>query len=339
MEKLFNGLMIAFIIVLLSGVYFIKKYENLYEENMTKSAIYFQNPSRTLLKVTSLFDDGLFLIHKYEYHHKEKLIIKAKILFISAKNLLKQKSEYKPLLFIIDNILYKINSNQKINILKTSEIFHIEINKISFVEYKKSIMLFEKYKKDVKRVQMMLYLILLFITILMFAIFIIVHQSNILKKIKYLSETDQLTKAYNRRKFFEVIDNHKDIYSLIMFDIDHFKEINDTYGHDKGDYVLKTLIKIIRDNIRKDDMIFRWGGEEFFILFKNMTLEDAQKMAEKLRILVEKYDFNGLKITISMSVIASKHGKEIEKIIKELDIGLYEAKNRGRNQVVVKGII
>ena len=86
-------------------------------------------------------------------------------------------------------------------------------------------------------------------------------------------------------------------------------------------------------------MIFRWGGEEFFILFKHMNLIEAKKMAEKLRKLVENYDFDGLKITISLSVVTAKDTQKLEKIIKTLDEGLYEAKKSGRNKVVVKGEI
>jgi len=337
MKKLFNILLVIFFITLLGSVFMIKKYENIYIKNVADSAIYFQNPSRLLLKVNCIFDEAIMEVHRYQYHKNS--LTKLKILLTSAKNLLKNKQEYKKLVNIINSTLLKIDTNQNIDENKVMRDFHKILNKISFSEYQKSILFFEKYKKNINQFQTILYLIILIIVLLSFALLFILYQSTLLRKITYLSETDQLTQAYNRRKFFEEINHYGNDYSIIMFDIDHFKKINDTYGHDKGDFVLKTLIEIIRKNIRKDDMIFRWGGEEFFVLFKHMNLEEAKKMAEKLRNLVANYDFDGIKITISISVVTSKDGEKIEKIIKILDEGLYEAKNSGRNKVIVKGQI
>jgi len=338
MKHFFNIILVIFFIILLVGIYNIKKHETIYIKNVTDSAIYFQNPSRTLLKVNCLFDEAIFYIHKYKYHHLKKLT-KAEILLLSAKNLLKDKESYKQLIIIIDNILYKLSKNRMIDEEKTLKLFHRKLNQISFLEFKKSIKFFEQYKKDIQQFQFILYTIIVIVLLFSIALFIILYQSNLLKRITILSETDQLTKAYNRRKFFSEVNKYDKDYSIIMFDIDHFKKINDTYGHNKGDYVLKTLVQIIKNHIRKDDMIFRWGGEEFFILFKHMNLIEAKKMAEKLRKLVENYDFDGLKITISLSVVTAKDTQKLEKIIKVLDEGLYEAKNSGRNKVVVKGEI
>jgi len=338
MKHFFNIVLVIFFIILLLGIYNIKKYEIIYIKNVTDSAIYFQNPSRTLLKVNCLFDEAMFDIHKYK-HHQLKKLTKAEILLLSAKNLLKDKKTYKELVVIIDNVLYKLSKNKIINEEKILKLFHRKLNQVSFLEFKKSIKFFEQYKKDIQQFQLILYTIIAIVLLLSIALFIILYQSNLLKRITILSETDQLTKAYNRRKFFSEVNKYNKDYSIIMFDIDHFKRINDTYGHDKGDYVLKSLIQLIKKHIRKDDMIFRWGGEEFFILFKHMNLIEAKKMAEKLRRIVENNDFDGLRITISLSVVTAKDAQKLEKIIKTLDEGLYEAKKSGRNKVVVKGEI
>jgi len=338
MTKLLKILLFLLVVLLGISVIGIKKYESIYIKNVADSAIYFQNPSRTLLKVSCLFDEAIFDIHKYEHHHLKK-ITKAEILLLTTKNLLKNKDSYKELIKIIDDVLYKIAHKKYINENKVLKLFHRKLNEVSFLEFQKSIEFFEKYKQDIHRFQLVLYSIIAFVLLFSLALFIILYQSNLLRRIRVLSETDQLTKAYNRRKFFtEISKNLKDNYSIIMFDIDHFKKINDTYGHDKGDYVLQNLIQIIKQHIRKDDMIFRWGGEEFFILFKDMNIIEAKKMAEKLRKIVEESDFNGIKVTISLSVVSS-NSNDIEKVIKTLDEGLYEAKNSGRNRVVVKGNI
>jgi len=333
MDKILKGVFLGVIIILLIGIYKIKTYENMYIKNVADSALYFQNPSRVLLKVDCLFDEAMFNIHKYQ-NHKLKDLIKAKILLLSSKSLLQNKQTYKPLIDIINDLLLKIDYHQRID-ESVFKKFHKELNKISFLEFKHSIKFFEKYKKDVQEFQVILYTIFGIVVLLTVALLFILYQSTLLRKITILSETDQLTKAYNRRKFFNEISHCKD-YAIVMFDIDHFKTINDTYGHDKGDYVLQTLIQVIKNNIRKDDMIFRWGGEEFFILFKNMDLSTAFKMAEKLRKIVENYDFNGLKITISLSVTTANN-ENIDKVIKLLDEGLYEAKSNGRNKVIIKG--
>jgi len=335
--KLFFYYILFIIFIVLSvSIYYIKKQENNYIRNVTESALYFQNPSRTLLKVNYLFDEAIFDLHKHKFH-KLKTIFKAKILLISARNLLKNKPEYKELIKIIDFVLLNINDSKKLKEKDLIYEFHKTLDRISFIEFKRSIHLFEKYKKNIQDIQNILYGIMIVVLIVAILLLVALYQIILIKQIKNISETDQLTKAYNRRKFFNEMQQYKSRYSLIMFDIDHFKQINDTYGHDKGDYVLKKVVEIIKKHIRQDDMIFRWGGEEFFILFKNMDLANAQKMAEKLRKIIEETDFDGVKVTISLAVVTSSYGQVIEKIIKILDDGLYEAKRSGRNKVVVKG--
>lgn len=163
----------------------------------------------------------------------------------------------------------------------------------------------------------------------------------------YQSATqDSMLQIYNKKYFMDTLakeysyairNNEK--LSLIMFDIDHFKKINDTYGHQAGDFVLKTLAKTIKGRTRKEDIFARYGGEEFTLILKGKSLEQAIFFAERIRNIIEstEFIFEGTKIpvTISLGVAlfdAKKH-TEPDKLIKDADAQLYNAKQNGRNQV------
>jgi diguanylate cyclase (GGDEF)-like protein len=162
-------------------------------------------------------------------------------------------------------------------------------------------------------------------------------------KMRELSETDELTNIFNRRKFNKTIanqiskfknDNH--IFSLILMDIDHFKNINDTYGHPVGDEVLKSLSHIVQNEIRKDDIFARYGGEEFIVLLKNIKIEAARKKAEIIRKIVENHTFETVgHITISLGVACYEKGKNVDTFLSNVDQALYQAKENGRNQTVL----
>lgn len=164
-------------------------------------------------------------------------------------------------------------------------------------------------------------------------------------KIKAIAEknaiTDKLTGALNRTAIEVIINTERERakrakkpISIILFDIDFFKKINDTYGHDVGDYVLKTVVELIRKNIRKSDYLIRWGGEEFMILLPETDIDSTIKIAEKLRSLVENYQFKTVgKVTISLGLTQLKTGEDFDSAVKRADESLYLAKNRGRNRV------
>ncbi len=151
-----------------------------------------------------------------------------------------------------------------------------------------------------------------------------------IEKIQKYAMYDELTKILNRRGIYERI---KEINkgSILFLDIDHFKKINDTYGHEFGDYVLSEIGKILKHTFRKSDIVGRWGGEEFIVILPNTSYEDALKLAEKLRKIIEKHDFKGKKITVSIGV--SEYNGNLEEELEKADEALYEAKNSGRNQV------
>jgi len=154
---------------------------------------------------------------------------------------------------------------------------------------------------------------------------------------KKKSEFDALTGVYNRGAIEEIMTKKikESEGSIIILDIDHFKKINDTYGHDKGDFVLASLADFVKHHIRSSDYVGRWGGEEFVIILPQTKAEVAYKVAEKLRRLIEEMDFDGLNVTVSMGVTEFKKGENIMEVFKRADKALYEAKNGGRNQVKV----
>ena len=164
------------------------------------------------------------------------------------------------------------------------------------------------------------------------------------ENLKLLATTDSLTKIANRYKTNLEIDiellrtkRFGEPFSLIMIDIDYFKKINDTYGHDRGDIVLETLADIISEEIREVDTFGRWGGEEFMLLLPNQTSGPALLVAQKLRLLIETYVFDEIgSLTISIGVSQYEDLDNKENLLKRVDSALYIAKDEGRNRVVYR---
>jgi diguanylate cyclase (GGDEF)-like protein len=152
---------------------------------------------------------------------------------------------------------------------------------------------------------------------------------------------DILTGAYNRRAFNNIIERAISSHViaelpcvLAIIDIDHFKRINDNYGHLKGDMVLKALGKHIKSKIREGDTLIRYGGEEFVICFENMELDNAMEIMEKIRTTVEKLSLvKGETITISSGLSRLQKGDSPSKLLSRADVALYEAKDAGRNKI------
>lgn len=152
---------------------------------------------------------------------------------------------------------------------------------------------------------------------------------------------DNLTNLYNRNYIEQVLDdamdnymNHGEIFTLLMFDIDYFKSINDTYGHLQGDYVLSTVSNIIMRSVREIDYVGRFGGEEFIVILINTKQEEAREVAERIRKNINYFQWeNGIKVTISGGLYEN-HIYVKEQCIKNADEKLYKAKKNGRNQIV-----
>lgn len=153
---------------------------------------------------------------------------------------------------------------------------------------------------------------------------------------------DPLTGICNRRKFdelalIEVTRSQRYLrpLSLAILDIDHFKKINDTFGHQKGDEVLKIVAEILQDRVRTTDIVARWGGEEFVVLCPETSLENFSIVTESIRSIIEQREFfDDLKVTISIGATQCRHEDTMKTFFKRADDALYEAKHGGRNRVV-----
>jgi len=164
------------------------------------------------------------------------------------------------------------------------------------------------------------------------------------KKLEYISTHDTLTNIYNREYFDKNLESkiksalrYGNQFSLIILDIDHFKNVNDTYGHNIGDTVLIEIADILKNNIREDDIAARWGGEEFAILLPHTEIEGTYLLAEKLRICIENSTIiEKEQITASFGVGIYTNNESKTTFFEKVDNALYSAKDNGRN-CVVKG--
>jgi diguanylate cyclase (GGDEF)-like protein/PAS domain S-box-containing protein len=176
---------------------------------------------------------------------------------------------------------------------------------------------------------------------------VVLHSIDITKikeleeELKRLSVTDRLTRIFNRMKFeqslkeeIKRLKRYNTKLSVIMLDIDHFKDINDTYGHDVGDKVMITLTNLVKSYIRDTDIFCRWGGEEFMLLLPHTSLENAVKLAERIRIKIMTHKFPVVEsLTCSFGVSEFNEKDSEDTFIKRVDNALYESKRSGRNRV------
>jgi diguanylate cyclase (GGDEF)-like protein/PAS domain S-box-containing protein len=160
------------------------------------------------------------------------------------------------------------------------------------------------------------------------------------QKLRFISEHDQLTKAFNRRSFESKLEQmledalkHNKTFGVVMFDIDHFKKVNDTYGHQAGDDVLVKVSRIARETLREEDFFARWGGEEFMLLLKNTKVEELILVVKKIQEHFDTADFTPIpRITSSFGITLYKLEDTKESILKRVDEALYRAKELGRDR-------
>ncbi len=159
--------------------------------------------------------------------------------------------------------------------------------------------------------------------------------------IHLLATTDSLTGIANRREFTTVLTSeiarakrYNAPLSLVMYDIDYFKRVNDSFGHDVGDYVLQALTRLVKQNIRSVDVVARWGGEEFMVLMPQANLSAAFAVADKLRLAIAEYQFDKVEhLTVSFGVTVYDVEDDLNALLKRADDALYLAKQNGRNRV------
>lgn len=197
-----------------------------------------------------------------------------------------------------------------------------------------------QYDKIFKAQYLEIILVNIIILGLLVFIFIFMKDRN---KFRTLSTTDYLTGAYNRTKFMEYANyelerskRYKSTFSILLMDLDLFKKLNDTYGHNFGDEVLKNIAYFIKNEIRETDLLARWGGEEFICLLPNTDVSDAYIVAEKIRNKIEQVTFAyDVKVTLSIGLCERDESDyTIELVNEKADLALYRAKREGRNKVV-----
>ncbi|MDH4944369.1 diguanylate cyclase [Sulfurimonas sp. C5] len=165
------------------------------------------------------------------------------------------------------------------------------------------------------------------------------HQKKL--ELEKLATTDILTGVYNRYSIMKHIEEEiqrikrkEESVSLIMYDFDHFKYINDNFGHDMGDYVLQEATQVIGRVIREIDTLGRYGGEEFLILLPYSNLSNALEVAERVREAIASHHFEGLKqVTISLGVAEYQENESLQSLLKRIDEKMYQSKHLGRNLV------
>lgn len=156
-----------------------------------------------------------------------------------------------------------------------------------------------------------------------------------------LARTDSLTGIHNRISLNDILaaelyraQRYHHHLAVVIFDIDHFKRINDTFGHQRGDEVLRALAALVRNHLRSTDIFGRWGGEEFLIAAPGVTGVQGRTLAEKVRRLIENHDFAPVRqVTASFGVAAPRPDDTVDELIHRADMALYGAKEAGRNRV------
>jgi diguanylate cyclase (GGDEF)-like protein len=167
---------------------------------------------------------------------------------------------------------------------------------------------------------------------------------QLLQKVEQIAITDFLTGITNRRfaidrmnEELSRINRGEDAFSLLMIDIDNFKDINDSHGHECGDYILKDVVNLIKSVLRNYDMMARWGGEEFLVMLPSTEINDAKIVAEKIisnvRTQIFTYKGNSFHVTITAGVAQHQAGDDLDSIIKRADEAMYHGKKSGKNCV------
>ncbi|EQB40200.1 hypothetical protein M947_02380 [Sulfurimonas hongkongensis] len=253
--------------------------------------------------------------------------------------------------YFFNKIKEKVDFDKKTQIVEIGERTYLLFNDLSLDDYEGNMVAKILIAKDITKkvlenknsiilTNFLNFLILLVCFILIYIIFTKYSNSleNAYKNIGKLEvevETDTLTGINNRASLNNFLQKKVKVpneYAIIFFDIDHFKEINDTHGHDAGDVILKELTSIVKQSIRVDDFFARWGGEEFAIVLRANSLEDVVSLTQKIKENTCSHLFyNDIVLTCSFGVTMIDRPHRMDEVFKRADELLYEAKNAGRN--------
>lgn len=162
-------------------------------------------------------------------------------------------------------------------------------------------------------------------------------------ELEELAATDKLTDVPNRRKLEDDLQlrirdalRHKTPLAIVLFDLDFFKIVNDEFGHEAGDVVLKTVAGVVKQGLRESDSFGRWGGEEFVAILPETTVDGAMQLAEHMRVVIEALHIDpGIRVTASFGVAVYKFDEDADSVMRRVDAAMYAAKQQGRNRVVV----
>ena len=214
-----------------------------------------------------------------------------------------------------------------------------EVRLFLFVESEEN-----KATADLRRalyINFIVFLLVVLATIILTNMMVNLYQ----KKLALIATIDYLTQLMNRQAFEALslnilADSRRSASPLVMMmlDIDHFKKINDCYGHAAGDKVLQGVAQTLKHAVREADIVCRWGGEEFVVCLNKCTLADAERIAEQIRLNVAnsiyEHELNHLSVTMSIGLVSYRHSETLAELLERADGALYGAKNQGRNTVV-----
>jgi len=294
-----------------------KEEQSNYKESEFEDYVY---DKATLVDNMQLRLKEIFKINRYVAHRVRERLAEGKLFSIYIK----KKNIYENSTIVISFI----------------PITNIESKTVAYVVHYE----FENFIDIVlKNSKILLYVLTLLVLLVTMSLMMVLLHEKRKQSIAYeFAIHDALTGIFNRHGVNELINQqieevqrHKKALSLIFFDIDFFKKVNDTYGHDIGDYVLVNIAKIVSDEIRSSDIFARWGGEEFIIFLPETPLVEAIEVAQKLRKSIETHAFSSIdSITCSFGVTALQGKENKTSFIKRADELLYKAKESGRNCVI-----
>jgi diguanylate cyclase (GGDEF)-like protein len=269
----------------------------------------------------------------------DKAITTSEICRILPETISNKPRKHQQIMELIDrekDFTIYLNEKQLRGALSFVSVKNFEGSHVGYVFSLNDDPIYKHFRTDYNRSSL---ITILFFLLLAAAFSFLVYANS---RFRTMATVDKLTGVYSRHLFYEFYKKQSakmcrenKTMALIVADIDYFKKVNDTYGHPAGDAALKDIASIFIKNIRSSDIVARWGGEEFLFLLDDISLPDAVKVAEKIRHLVQEYDFGKAgKITCSFGVaLVDCENLDIDRNIKTADEKLYAAKKKGRNRV------
>lgn len=294
------------------------------------------NEANKYLNEANQFNDEYKKSRQYKHHKTHAIILAKENRFEEAYHELNKsfdiyQNDYNQSLINLSNVSHHILDQEKVN-------FDNQI-------LAKENSLKQKFLTQLQEKNSILLALMILIALIAFMlVFFMFRYKKLAIKNHFLAVTDTMTNIANRRSIFEILeknceDGDAPEFSIIIYDIDFFKKVNDSYGHQTGDLVLKTIVKICSANLRSSDVIGRIGGEEFLIILPDTKSQRAADVAERIRKNIEQHTFKceqgSFNTTASFGVAQFNKNEHNSALIKRADQALYESKSKGRNQVSI----